>query len=129
MGYIAFMIDKDDRDRLLNKFNPKYKNITCDHITHQYPAGDDNLLPDSPVEIEILGYHDNGSIEYLIVKANGKIYQKESTNHYHITISFNENSKPKDSNAVIQDIIDKKGIKSLYNLKNTIKFSSRVKKL
>jgi hypothetical protein len=68
---IGWKLDRRQRDALLQRFPPRYRNAIADHVTLQTNA-ESHPLPD-PVEAAIVGHADDGdSLEAMVVTIDGK---------------------------------------------------------
>lgn len=100
--YTAYVLDEKSRDKLANKFPPKYENFIGHHMTEKFGVGDkDDSLPLSlSADLRVIGHVDSGDgLEALVVGVNGS-HKRPDGSIYHITWSIDPNSgyKPKDSN-------------------------------
>ena len=73
--YLAFVLDEASRNRLLEKFKPKFEKVICHHITVQF-----KLTPEiyqkyeselSQANLAVVGYACDDSLECLVVSVNG----------------------------------------------------------
>lgn len=91
-----------ERERLLERFPPKYDRAIADHVTLQVGASEDTPLP-REVEAEIVGYADDGeSLECLVVAVDGTADRPDGST-YHITWSLGAGRKAKESNEVLRE--------------------------
>ena len=101
-GYTALVLTPAAKDVLLNVYKPKYENIKADHVTVNFDVSEDTVLP-VVNSIEVIGYINDGiGLDLALVAVNGKTRRADGGT-YHITISFGEGRKAKDSNQVILD--------------------------
>lgn len=129
-GYIAFVLDEPSRQRLLETFSPKYPDVIAHHITHKFGVSDQEPLPPQPQYIKVVGYHDSGAIQVLVVGVDGRKNQDAETERfYHITLSLDraQGVKPENSNDVIKKIVAEKGEGALCNLPEPIEISAAVR--
>jgi hypothetical protein len=91
-----------ERERLLERFPPKYERAVADHVTLQSGASDDTPLP-REVSAEIVGRADDGeSLECLVVAIDGTTDRPDGST-YHITWSLGPGRKAKESNDVLRE--------------------------
>ncbi len=98
----GWMVRKEQRERLLERFPPKYENVIADHVTLRVGATADTPLPSKP-DARIVGRADDGkSLECLVVEIDGTTDRPDgSTNH--ITWSLGSGRKARESNDVLRD--------------------------
>ena len=91
-----------ERERLLERFPPKYERAVADHVTLQSGASDDTPLP-REVSAEIVGRADDGeSLECLVVAIDGTTDRPDGST-YHITWSLGPGRRAKESNDVLRE--------------------------
>jgi hypothetical protein len=91
-----------ERERLLERFPPKYERSVADHVTLQARASDDTPLP-REVTAEIVGRADDGeSLECLVVAIDGTTDRPDGST-YHITWSLGPGRRAKESNDVLRE--------------------------
>lgn len=91
-----------ERERLLERFPPKYERAVADHVTLQSGASDDTPLP-REVSAEIVGQADDGeSLECLVVAIDGTTNRPDGST-YHITWSLGPGRRAKESNDVLRE--------------------------
>jgi hypothetical protein len=91
-----------ERERLLERFPPKYERAVADHVTLQSGASDDTPLP-REVTAEIVGRADDGeSLECLVVAIDGTTDRPDGST-YHITWSLGPGRRAKESNDVLRE--------------------------
>jgi hypothetical protein len=103
-GYVTgWKLPRDgERERLLERFPPKYARVVADHVTLQAGAGEETPLP-RRVSAEIVGYADDGeSLECLVVEIDGSTGRPDGST-YHITWSLGPGRKAKESNDVLRE--------------------------
>lgn len=104
-NYIAFTFDDATRQRLRERFPPKYPEFIAHHITYHFGVPENHPLPNVPDSVKIVGHADNGTgLEALVVEVDGEIHRKDGS-LYHITWSLDRSKgfKPKDSNALVKE--------------------------
>ena len=93
----------DERDRLLERFPPKYENVIADHVTLRTGATPDTPLPRKP-DARIVGRADDGeSLECLAVELYGTTNRPDGST-YHITWSLGPGRRAVESNDVLRDL-------------------------
>jgi hypothetical protein len=102
-GYVTgWKLPRDERERLLERFPPKYERTIADHVTLQAGASADTPLP-REVNAEIVGRADDGdSLECLVVEIDGTTDRPDGST-YHITWSLGRGRRAKESNDVLRD--------------------------
>jgi len=96
----GWKIDHADRERLLERFPPRYAEAVADHVTYgrvpraELPAHD---------HAELIGRADDGSGVEAMVVALGGGYERPTGGTYHITWSLGPGRKAIESNAVIAE--------------------------
>jgi hypothetical protein len=97
----GWKLPQDERERLLERFPPKYPNVVADHVTLHAGASRDTPLP-RDVSAEIVGHCDDGdSLECLVVALDGSTDRPDGST-YHITWSLGAGRKPVESNDVLR---------------------------
>ena len=98
----GWKLPKDDRDRLLERFPPKYENVVADHVTLRVGATPETPLP-RKAESRVVGRADDGdSLECLVVELDGTTDRPDGST-YHITWSLGPGRKARESNDVLRD--------------------------
>jgi hypothetical protein len=103
-GYVTgWKLPGDERERLLERFPPRYEQTVADHVTLQVGASEDTPLP-RQFDSEIVGHADDGqSLECLVVAVGGTTDRPDGST-YHITWSLGPDRKPKESNDVLREL-------------------------
>ena len=92
----------EERERLLERFSPKYQRTIADHVTLRAGAPE-GALPPPEVDARIVGHADDGkSLECLVVQIDGTTDRPDGST-YHITWSLGPGRKAKESNAVLRE--------------------------
>ena len=95
----GWKLPPDERERLLERFPPKYANVIADHVTLRVGGTE---LPRKP-SARIVGRADNGqSLECLVVELDGTTDRPDGST-YHITWSLGTGRKAIESNDVLRD--------------------------
>jgi hypothetical protein len=92
-----------ERERLLERFPPKYDNVIADHVTLKVGAGPQTPLPGEK-QAQVVGRADDGkSLECLVVEIGGTTDRPDGST-YHITWSLGPTRKAKESNDVLREL-------------------------
>ena len=98
----GWKLPRDERERLLERFPPRYERTIADHVTLQAGASADTPLP-REVNAEIVGRADDGdSLECLVVEMDGTTDRPDGST-YHITWSLGPGRNARESNDVLRD--------------------------
>ena len=96
---IGWKLPSNERERLLQRFPPRYENVIADHVTQRVGAGS---LPSKP-DARILGRADDGkSLECLVAELDGTTNRPDGST-YHVTWSLGPGRKARESNDVLRD--------------------------
>lgn len=98
-GVIGWKLDRGERDALLRRFPPKYRNVDADHVTLATETAPDAALPQEN-EGEIVGRADDGSLEAMAVRIDGTTDRPDGS-IYHITWSLEDGRDAVQSNDVL----------------------------
>ena len=98
----GWKLPPDERESLLRRFPPKYKNVVADHVTLRTGATAATPLPPKP-KASIVGRADDGkSLECLVVELDGTTDRPDGST-YHITWSLGAGRKARESNDVLRE--------------------------
>jgi hypothetical protein len=98
---IGWKLPPDERERLLQRFAPKYEQVVADHVTLRPGATPDTPLPGN-VEAQVIGRADDGeSLECLVVELDGTTDRPDGST-YHITWSLGPERRAVESNDVLR---------------------------
>lgn len=96
----GWRLPREERERLLERFPPRYERVIADHVTLKAGASPDAPLPPE-VEAQIVGRSDDSkSLECLVVKIGGTTRRPDGST-YHITWSLGPGRRAKESNDVL----------------------------
>jgi hypothetical protein len=99
----GWKLPRDERDRLLERFKPKYENAIADHVTLRVDASEQTSLPAKPERCRLVGRADDGtSLECLIVELDGTTDRPDGST-YHITWSLGPGRKARESNDLLRE--------------------------
>jgi hypothetical protein len=99
---IGWKLDRGQREELLERFPPRYRDAIADHITLRSDARGDPLPP--PVEARIIGRADDGdSLEAMVVTVDGTSDRPDGST-FHITWSLDQakGRRAKESNDLLK---------------------------
>ena len=94
----GWLLDREERERLLKQFPPSYDKAVADHITQKPDQ------PELPTEIKavIVGRTDDEQgVEALVVTVDGSVDRPDGST-YHITWSLGEGRRAVESNDVLR---------------------------
>ena len=96
----GWKLPEAERERLLERFEPRYKRVIADHVTLRYGTDKHTSLPAaSDAEIVGIAYDGNG-VEALVIAIDGQTERGDGS-HFHITWSLGNGRKAKESNDVM----------------------------
>ena len=99
MGHVTgWKLAKEDRERLLARFPPKYDEVVADHVTLKVGG---TQLPPTP-EARVVGRAEDESLECLVVELDGTTDRPDGST-YHITWSLGPGREAVESNDVLRD--------------------------
>src|SRR5688500_16418066 len=98
----GWKLPRDERERLLERFTPRYEDVIADHVTLRVGA-----TPQTPLtrkhDARVVGRADDGdSLECLVVELDGSSDRRDGST-YHITWSLGPGRKARESNDVLRD--------------------------
>jgi hypothetical protein len=97
---IGWKLQRPERERLLERFAPRYPTIVADHVTLAAKVAADTPVPTDTFG-EIVGHVDDGrGVEALVVAIDGAT-ARPGGGTYHITWSLADGRRPKESNDVL----------------------------
>ena len=98
----GWKLPRDERERILQQFPPRYDNVIADHVTLRVGATAETPLP-RKAEARIVGRADDGqSLECLVVELDGTTDRPDGST-YHITWSLGPGRKARESNDLLRD--------------------------
>ena len=96
---IGWKLPKAHRDRLLERFPPRYEDVIADHVTLRVGGGE---LPEKPAA-RIVGRADDAtSLECLVVELDGTTDRPDGST-YHITWSLGAGREAVESNDLLRE--------------------------
>ena len=97
---IGWKLDRSERDRLLERFPPRYEQAVADHITLETDA-EKKPLP-RKVDARIVGRADDDEgVAAMVVTVDGTTDRPDGST-YHITWSLRPGRRARESNDVIR---------------------------
>jgi hypothetical protein len=98
----GWKLPQAERERLLQRFPPRYENVIADHVTLRVGATSVTPLPRKP-DARIVGRADDGkSLECLVVELDATTDRPDGST-YHMTWSLGPGRKARESNDVLRD--------------------------
>ena len=98
---IGWLLDEDDREKLLQQFPPRYQKAVAHHVTLKTDAENDPLPP--PVKAEVVGRTDDGEgVEAMVVTIDGTTDRPDGST-FHITWSLGDGRRARESNDVLRE--------------------------
>ena len=100
---LGWKVDRGQRNELLERFPPRYRDVVADHVTLCSDAKGEPLPAD--VQSEIVGRADDGdSLECLVVTIDGSTDRPDGST-FHITWSLDKSRgrQARESNDVLKD--------------------------
>lgn len=105
MSLDAFLVDPVDRDKLAERFPPKFPELIGHHITHRFGVRPDpDTAYGTSVSVMLIGYSCNeGGLEAFTVSVNGSTHRPDGK-IYHLTWSLDRSKgfKPVDSGDLVR---------------------------
>ena len=94
---------REERERLLEQFPPRYANVIADHVTLRTGATSATPLPRKPRDARIGGHADDGdSLECMVVEMDGTTERPDGST-YHITWSLGAGRRARESNDLLRE--------------------------
>lgn len=103
MSLDAFVVDGGDRERLAQKFPPKFPDFIGHHITHRFGIRPNDSYGEQMV-VHLVGYACNDTgLEAFVVSVNGNTTRPDGKT-YHLTWSLDRTKgfKPVDSGDLVR---------------------------
>lgn len=89
---IGWKLPGEERERLLQRFVPKYDTVVADHVTLRSGTNATTPLP-SPVQAQVVGRADDrAGVECLVVELDGSTDRPDGST-YHITWSLGRDAR------------------------------------
>lgn len=98
---IGWLLATDDRERLLERFPPKFEKTVAHHVTLKSEAESEPLPAD--VQAAIVGRTDDGEGVEAMVVAIGGTTDRPDGSTYHITWSLGSGRRAGESNDVLKE--------------------------
>lgn len=102
-GWVTgWKLPSEERERLLERFPPKYERTVADHVTLNAGASAETPLP-RQFDSEVVGRADDGdSLECLVVAVGGTTDRPDGST-YHITWSLGPGRRARESNDLLRE--------------------------
>ena len=98
---IGWLLAEDDRERLLERFPPRYENVVAHHVTLKTEA--EKEPPPSEATAQMVGRTDDGKgVEAMVVSIDGTTDRPDGST-YHITWSLGDDRRARESNDVLRE--------------------------
>jgi hypothetical protein len=98
----GWLLDPEDRDRLLAVFPPAYPEVVAHHVTLESGVPQDFPLP-AETEGFVVGVADDGAgVQALVVEIGGTARRPDGST-YHVTWSLGPGRRAVESNDAIRD--------------------------
>ena len=98
---VGWLLAKDDRERLLEQFPPKFEKIDAHHVTLTSEAKGDPIPGE--VRAAIVGRTDDEKgVEAMVVSIDGSTDRPDGST-YHITWSLGDGRRARESNDVLRE--------------------------
>ena len=98
---VGWLLAKDDRERLLQQFPPKFEKIDAHHVTLKSEAKSDPIP--GVVRAAIVGRTDDEKgVEAMVVSIDGTTDRPDGST-YHITWSLGDGRRARESNDVLKE--------------------------
>jgi hypothetical protein len=97
---IGWKLDRVQRDELLSRFPPKYREAVADHVTLRSGVDENAALPEETAGAIVGRSDDTRGVEAMVVKIGGTTRRPDGGT-YHITWSLAEGRTAHESNDVI----------------------------
>jgi hypothetical protein len=97
--YTGWLVNAEDRERLLARFPPRYAEVVAHHVTQKF--GEHLAALPTETAGEILGEADDGQgVQALVVRIGGTTTRPDGGT-FHITWSLGPGRRARESNDVI----------------------------
>ncbi|MDX3911635.1 MAG: hypothetical protein QHC67_17765 [Sphingobium sp.] len=104
MPVTGWMLDRKQREELLERFPPEWPDVIADHITLDARAAENDPLPEAEGAEIVGGINDGEGLQAMVVAIDGSTDRPDGST-YHITWSLDRTRgrKPVESNDVIAE--------------------------
>lgn len=99
-GYTCWLLDMVEREALMKKFPPEYKNVIAHHITLDYAVPQTHPLP-TALYGRIVGDSFDKGVQAFVVEIDGTTRRPDGQT-YHITWSLDDGRFPENSKQLLQ---------------------------
>lgn len=98
---IGWLLADEDREKLLERFPPRYEKTVAHHVTLKTEAEQEPIPPE--VKAQIVGQTDDGKgVQAMVVAIDGTIDRADGST-YHITWSLGDGRRARESNDVLKE--------------------------
>ena len=98
---IGWLLAEDDREKLLEQFEPKYSKTVAHHVTLKTDAADDPLPPEVCAQV-VGSTDDEQGVQAMVVAIDGTTDRPDGST-YHITWSLADGRRARESNDVLKE--------------------------
>lgn len=102
--YAAFELSDTSRREILERFDPTFDRVVCDHITVEFNLKEEDVeaLTDryAGADLAVVGYRCGDGVECLVVTVDDNP-QRPDGKLFHITLSLGRGHKPVESNWLL----------------------------
>jgi hypothetical protein len=98
---IGWLLADEDREKLLERFPPRYEKTVAHHVTLKTEAEQEPIPPE--VKAQIVGQTDDGKgVQAMVVAIDGTTDRADGST-YHITWSLGDGRRARESNDVLKE--------------------------
>lgn len=115
--YLAFVLDKESRERLMKACPPEFEKIICHHITVGMGVSEGKFKKiqafwkvDPVVEAHVNVVGDNVQAIVCTIDKDSQRFFHNAGGTYHVTMSLTPPAKPVESNQIIADATSKRTV-------------------
>jgi hypothetical protein len=99
---IGWKLRKAEREKLIERFPPRYANVIADHVTLSTDATRRTPLPPAPRARIVGRADDRRSLECLVVQLDGSTDRPDGST-FHVTWSLGPGRRARESNDLLLD--------------------------
>lgn len=99
---LGWLLDVDERARLLAQFPPRYANTVANHVTLKMGAAPDDPLPPEAKGAIVGRTDDDSGVEAMVVTIDGSCDRPDGST-YHVTWSLADGRRARESNDVLKE--------------------------
>ena len=114
--YLAYVLDAECREELLQLFPPRHEESICHHVTIQFIIRDERIndlqkLVDRNPKMEISGLVESDTIDFFLVLVDGEQIETDQS-FTHLTYSRKATARNRDSSRVIKGELEHTAIRA-----------------